>query len=139
VTAPALAEFLKEFTDLTGGRPVTEKELEFAKTSITRGFPANFETSRDIAGRLEDLVEYGLPNDYFNTVVPRVSAVTASDLTQVAKKYVYPEYLSIIVVGDRSQIESSLRELPIGTRIEVRQFDENFRLIPATPGSGGSP
>src|SRR5262249_1802198 len=34
VTAPAVAEFFKEFRDLTGGRPVTDKELEFAKASI---------------------------------------------------------------------------------------------------------
>jgi zinc protease len=138
VTAPALAEFLKEFSDLAGGRPVTEKELEFAKASITRGFPGNFETSRDIAGRLEDLVEFGLPNDYFNTVVPKVSAVTGDDVMRVATKYIHPEYLNVIVVGDRSQIESKLRELPVGERIEVRQFDENFRLIPAKPGVGGS-
>jgi zinc protease len=138
VTAPALAEFLKEFADLAGGRPVTEKELDFAKASITRGFPANFETSRDIAGRLEDFVEYELPNDYYNTVVPKVSAVTGDDVARVAKKYIHPEYLTIVVVGDRNQIESGLRELPIDKPINTRRLDEAFRLV-TTPGeSGGS-
>jgi zinc protease len=130
VTAPALAEFLKEFADLTGGRPVAEKELEFAKASITRGFPANFETSRDIAGRIEDLVEYGLPNDYYNTVVPKVSAVTGDEVMRAAKKYIEPEYLSIVLVGDRSQIEESVGKVTDGIPLHLRKFDDQFRLVP---------
>ncbi len=137
VTAPALAEFLKEFRDIRGGRPVTDKELDFAKASITRGFAAGFETPRDIAGRLEDLVEFGLPDNYFNTVVPKVSAVSSDEVIRAAKKYLDTDYLSIVVVGDRSQIESGLRELPAVKRIEVKQFDEQFRLAPAIDSSGG--
>jgi zinc protease len=130
VTAPALAEFLREFRDIAGGRPAEPKELEFAKAYITRSYPASFETPRDIAGRLEDLVEYGLADDYYNTVVPGIAAVQLADVDRVAKKYIDLEHLSVVVVGDRSQIESGLRALPDGKRLRLSQLDAAFRLKP---------
>jgi zinc protease len=128
VTAPALAEFLKEFRDLAGARLVSDKELEFAKASITRGFPAGFESARDIAGRLQDIVEFDLPDNYFSTVIPSVSAVSADDVTRVASRFIDPDHLTVVVVGDRSQIQSSLLEAVPGGRMDVRQFDGDFRL-----------
>ncbi len=130
VTAPALAEFVKEFRDIAGGKPVSDKELAFAKASITRGYPAGFEAPSDIATRLDTIVEFNLPNDYFGAYVPSVAAVTAGDVMRVAKKYIDPGYLRIIVVGDRSQIESGLRQLDVGKHTEVLQFDEQFQLVP---------
>ena len=80
---------------------------------------------------LETLVEYHLPDDYFNTYIPRISAVTAADVLAVAKKYLHLENLSIVVVGDCSQIESSLRALPVGKSLTVYHFDQDFHLTPA--------
>ena len=50
VTKEALVELIKELTDITGPRPVTEAELAFAKDRIIKGFPARFETDAG-AGR----------------------------------------------------------------------------------------
>jgi predicted Zn-dependent peptidase len=130
VTAAALAEVLKEFRGLTGDRPISEQELEFAKASIVRGFPAGFETARDIAGRLHDVVEFALPDDYLDRLVPNISAVTAAEVMQVAKRHIDPEHLSIVVVGDRSQIEAQLRGGIPSCQIDVRQFDQELKLKP---------
>jgi zinc protease len=130
VTAPALVEFLKEFQGMVGGRPVTKDELEFNKDYLTRGYPAQFETPGAVASQLETLVQFHLPDDYFNTVVPRISAVTEADVLAVAKKYLDANRLAAIVVGDRGKIESKLRELPIGKDLTVVHFDEDFRLVP---------
>ena len=110
--------------------PIKAEELTDAKDYITRGYPAEFETISQIAQRLETLVEYRLPDDYFNTVIPKVAAVTADDVLAVARKYIHPNNLAIIVVGDREKIEKSLKELPAGKTIELMQFDEDFRLVP---------
>jgi predicted Zn-dependent peptidase len=75
-------------------------------------------------------VQFRLSDDYFNTVVPKISAVTEADVLRVAKKYLDTKRLAAIVVGDRSKIESSLRELPIGKDLTVVHFDEDFRLAP---------
>jgi len=131
VTHLALVEFLREFEGMVGNRPVTPDELEFNRTYLTRGYPAGFETPGAVANQLETLVEYGLPDDYFNTLVPRINAVTGEDVLRVARKYLAVDHLAVIVVGDRAKIEKSLRELPAGKNLSVLQFDEDFRLVPA--------
>ncbi len=131
VTHLALVEFLKEFEGMLGKRPVTPAELEFNKTYLTRGFPAGFETPGAVANQLETLVEYGLPDDYFNTLVPRIQAVAADDVLVVAKRYLHVGRLAVIIVGDRGKIEKRLRELPVGKDLAVLKFDEQFRLVPA--------
>jgi zinc protease len=139
VTAPALGEFLKELEGMLGKRPVGEEELDFCKKYITRGYPAGFETPGAVAAELETLVRFNLPDDYCNTVVPKVSAVSADDVLRVARKYLDLDRLAVIVVGDRSRIEAGLRELPIGKNLAVWQFDEDFRLAPANMPDGPRP
>ena len=79
VTAAALCEFLKELEGMAGARPVEEKELDFCKKYVTRGYTAGFETPSQVATQLESLFAYKLPDDYFNTVVPGIRAVTAEE------------------------------------------------------------
>jgi predicted Zn-dependent peptidase len=133
VTAPALSEFFKELDDMVGARPVEEKELDFCKKYVTRGYTAGFETPSQIATQLETLFAYKLPDDYFNSVVPGVRAVTEDDVMRVAKKYLALDRLAIIIVGDRAKIEPELRKLPIGKDLTVYHFDEEFRLLPVKP------
>jgi zinc protease len=128
VTAPALAEFLKELNDMAGARPVEAKELDFCKKYVTRGYTAGFETPSHVASQLETLLAYQLPDDYFNTVVPGIQAVSADDVTRVAKKYLALDRLAIVVVGDRATIEPELRKLPVGKDLKVYRFDDAFRL-----------
>ncbi len=84
-----------------------------------------------MAHQLETLILYRLPDDYFNTVVPGVSAVTADDVLRVSKKYLDLGHVQLIIVGDRSKIEKPLRDTPAGKNLTVLQFDDDFRLVPA--------
>ena len=113
-----------------GQRPVAKVELEFNKNYLTRGYPSRFETPSDMGGQLEAIVQFQLPDDYFNTVIPGITAVTSDEVVRVANKYLDLGHLAVIVVGDRSQIEADLRALPIGKNLEVVQFDDEFRLVP---------
>lgn len=131
VTAPAVVEFLKEFAGMTGKRPVTADELEFCKRYLTLAFPAGFETSGQLAGNLETLVVFHLPDDYFNRYVPGVSAVTAADVERVAKERLRTDRLVQVVVGDRGQVEAGLSKLGSGKTLKVYRFDDQFRLKPA--------
>ncbi len=128
VTAAALSEFLKELDGMVGARLVEERELDFCKKYVTRGYTAGFETPSQVATQLETLFTYGLPDDYFNTVIPGVRAVTGEDVLRVAKKYLALDRLAIVVVGDRAKIEPELRKLPIGKDLSVWHFDDNLRL-----------
>jgi zinc protease len=57
---------------------------------------------------------YGLPLDFYNSYVQRIDEVTQADVQRVARKYIDPERLSIVIVGDRKQIESGIRKLGLG-------------------------
>ena len=131
MTAAAILEFLREFKGITGDKPVSSAELEFAKASITRGFPAGFETPRNIAMQLLNLVEFRLPDDYFDKFVPAVSAVTAPAVMRAAQELIDIEHLSIVVIGDRLRIQGPLQETFPEHKLVISQFDDEFRLVPA--------
>lgn len=111
VTKEAIAEFMKELEGIRGARPVTQKELDYNKQSLIRRFPSGFETLGSISGQLANLVVYGLPDSYFNEYISKVNAVTIEDVDRVAKKYLDPSKMAIVIVGDRKAIEPGLKQL----------------------------
>ena len=133
VTKEALVELVKEITDITGPRPVTDVELAFAKDRIIRGFPNRFETTFGVAGTLAELVIYKLPDDYFTTYQSKVEAVTKADVDRVATKYLDPSKMTILVVGDRAKVEPTLKTLPFAKVINAVDVDGN----PPPPAARG--
>lgn len=112
VTDSSLIEFMKELNGIL--QPVPEKELERAKNYVALSFPGDFQTVGEIGGRLEELVIYGLPDTYFNDYIGHILSVTRADVQRVAKKYLDPEKVDIVVVGDRNQIEKNIAALKLG-------------------------
>lgn len=105
----ALIEFMKELRGISV--PIPEDELLKAKRYLQLRFPGGFETTTGIANQLVPLVVYDLPMDYFEGYVRQIEAVTQADLQRVAQRYVNPDRMTIVVVGDRTQIEQPLRAL----------------------------
>jgi len=127
VTKEAVTEFMKELNGIRGGNPITEKELDYNKQSLIRRYPAAFETVGAISAQLANLVVYGLPESYFNDYIFNINAVTIDDVNRVAKKYLDPSRMAIVVVGDRKTIEPGLKEL--GYDINILDTEGN----PITP------
>ena len=125
VTAAALAEMLKELTDITGPRPVTAPELARAKDGIIRGFGARFADNAAIANALTDLVVYDLPDDEFATFRAKLEAVTCDDVNQAARTYLDPSRMTILVVGDRAKVEGSLKTQPFAKAVRVLDAEGN--------------
>lgn len=111
VTKQAVVEFMRELNDIRGKRPASAAEIEYAKQAIIRRFPAGFETPGEIATNLSTAALFGLPDDYFNSYISQVRAVTESDVNRVAQKYLDPSHMAILVVGDQRAIEQGLRSL----------------------------
>jgi len=111
VTREAIIELMKELNGIRGPIPITQKELDYNKQSIIRRFPAGFETIGAISTQLSNLVIYDLPDSYFNDFIARVNAVTLDDVNRVAKKYLDPSKMAIVIVGDRKVIEPGLKDL----------------------------
>jgi predicted Zn-dependent peptidase len=128
VTAEALTEFFKELEAIRA--PVTGAELERAKNYVALSYPADFQTVRDIAFQLEELVTYRLPDDTFNRYIGRILSVSRDDVERVAKKTIDPASVVVVLVGDRKVIEPSVVALGLGP-IEVRTIDDVLGKAPS--------
>jgi zinc protease len=80
--------------------------------------------------RLEDAVVYRLPDDYFSKYVSSIEAVNAADVQRVATKYIQPDRLAVVVVGDRKVIEPGVQAINLGT-IKSLGIDDVFGPAPA--------
>jgi zinc protease len=113
VTAPAVEQLFKEL-DGIHSKPLTDAELRMSKDNIIRSLPGNFESARGVNGQLADLWIFGLPLDYYTKLPAQIDGVTSADAQDAAAKYVHPENLLVIAVGDKAKIESGLKDLKLG-------------------------
>jgi predicted Zn-dependent peptidase len=111
-TDSALIEFLKELRSIRD--TVSADELSRAKRNLQLGLPSSFETTQGIASEFLPLIAYGIPLDFFASAVQQYGAVTQADVQRVARQYVNPDKLTIVVVGDRKVIEPGIRALKPG-------------------------
>ena len=109
---------------------VSTQEVTRAKNYLALQFPSEFQSVTGIAAQLADVVTYQLPDDYFNSYVKRVMQVTKADVERVARKYIDPERLAIIVVGDRAKMEQGVRALGLGT-VRLLTVDDVLGKAPA--------
>jgi predicted Zn-dependent peptidase len=120
-TAESLTEFFKELDAI--GETIGADELAKAKNYLALGFPGDFETIGDLAARLEELVIYDLPDDYYADYTTKIGAVTAEDVRRAAAAHIRPDKLAVVVVGDGRQIEAGIRALDLGP-VRVVGVDE---------------
>jgi predicted Zn-dependent peptidase len=132
VTDAALTEFFKELNGILEAVP--DEELARARNFVALRFPARFQTVAGIAGRLTELELYDLSDDYFNEYVERILAVTQADVQQVAQKYIVPDQMAVIVVGDRQTIEDGIRAMELGT-IHNLSVEDVLGPPPEMPGT----
>ncbi len=117
VTAESVIEMMKEVREIRDARAPTAEEVAAARTSIIRREPLLLETNQQIANRLQVLIQYALPLDYFDRYTESIAAVTVEDVQRVAREYLHPDRFVIVVVGDRSAIEEKLLSLPYAVQI----------------------
>jgi zinc protease len=109
VTRESVTEVLGELRRIRTG-DVEEQELEDTKNYLMGVFPATVQSSSEVAGRLLDMELYGLPVEYFDRYRESIAAVGKREVERVAKKYIDPERVIIVIVGNASQIRE-----PLGT------------------------
>ena len=116
-TKESMAEIDKDLRGILADHPATEAELARVKASETLRLPGSRETIGRVMSSVADLVEYGLPEDYYQTYAGKVRALTLADIQASAREVIHPDRLIWVVVGDRAKIEAGIRELGLG---EVR-------------------
>ncbi|HZJ01672.1 MAG TPA: pitrilysin family protein [Gemmatimonadaceae bacterium] len=118
-TDSGLVEFMKELNAIRDTVPMVE--LNKAKRFLQLSMPSDFETTQQIANQLIPVVLYGLPLDYYNNYVGNIESITQADVQRVAKQYINPASLAIVIVGDRKNIEPGLKAVNAGP-ITIRDF-----------------
>lgn len=113
-TKESVAEFLAELQNLSGARPISEKELEDAKATRIRGYAQQFESHGRIAGQIADLWTAGMPITELQRESDESAKVTLAEVNAAAQKYAVPGQATLLLVGDVAKIEAGLRELNAG-------------------------
>jgi zinc protease len=111
-TAESLTEFFNELTAIR--EPIGDDELDKAKNFLALRFPGTFETMGDLAGRLEELAVYGLPQGYFSDYMASIEAVNAAAVQRAARAHLRLDGLTVVVAGDNARIGPAVRALELG-------------------------
>ena len=120
-TAEAVREFFNELEGIR--KPISADELTKAKNYLAFGFPADFETTGDLSRRIEEMIVYRLPENYFSQYVAQIQAVTPAGAQKAALTHVQPDRFAVVVVGDAKTIEPPLRALKLGP-VRVMSVEE---------------
>jgi zinc protease len=124
-TAPAVTEIFKEIRRMAESSPSSE-ELTLAKNSQVLSLPGRFETTSQMVASFSNVYVYDLGLDYFTRLPALLSGVDSEAVRAAARKYLVPEKMVVVAVGDRARIEPELAPLltPLALgAIEIRDAD----------------
>ena len=136
-TGEALRLIVDEMWKLQRER-VGERELSDAQAYLTGSFPLTIETPSAIALQVLSSVFFGLDLRELETFRERVNAVTVDDIQRVARTYLHPDQLSIVLVGDATKFERQLAGVGFGQfeRIPVSELDLSLPALRRRSATG---
>jgi zinc protease len=125
-TKEAMVEVAKEISGVAGGRPVTGEEFASVLRSETMRLPGRFETLNALESAAISIINFGCPDDYYASFARNVGALDEAALAAAGRRFVRPDELVWLVVGDLRLIEAGVRELNLG---EIVRLDADGRPI----------
>lgn len=125
VTDSAVQEIMNELERIRQN-PVSKDELERAKNSLMGGFARQLENPQTIANYALSIDRYDLEQDYYETWLKKMAAVTVEDVQRAARRFIHPDKAIVSIVGKGSEIAGSLDKFG-----EVRYFDEYAKPVEA--------
>lgn len=135
-TGEVLRLIVDEFWRIRRER-VGERELSSTKAYVTGSFPLTIETPDAIATQVLNVLFYGLPVAQLQTFRERVNAVQSDDIERVARFYLQPDRLAIVLVGNAAAFVPQLRGLGF-TNVEVIGEDDLDIMAPGLRRARGA-
>jgi len=117
-TVYAISIMLQELKKITE-QDVTDAELAKAKDGYLNSYVFEFESKPQIVYRLMSLAYYGYPPDFAEKLKEGVEKVTKADVLRVAKKYIRPDKVQILVVGKKEDFDKPLSTLGAVNVIDI--------------------
>jgi predicted Zn-dependent peptidase len=124
VTEPALVEFFKEIQRIRDEK-VPAAELEASKRAIAASFALSLEHPSSALNFAITSNRYDLPPGYWDAYPAKIMAVSADEVQRVARKYLNPDSMQLVAVGDASKIKPALEKYG---PLEV--YDNEGHLVP---------
>jgi zinc protease len=134
VTDSAITEIISEMKKIRNEK-VTDEELILTKNYMTGGFARSLENPQTIANFAIDIERYSLPKDYYKNYLKNLNDVTSDDILATSKKYIKPNNLNLVVVGNAEEIAKNLTRFSITGKIDYydingEKYDPNVKNIP---------
>ncbi|MDX2495681.1 MAG: pitrilysin family protein [Desulfuromusa sp.] len=102
---------LQQLIQQIRAEPVSFAELDLAKKSLINSFVFAFSDSHSVVSRKVRLDYYDYPKDYLETYRQKIAAVTIADVQRVARQYLQPDNLQIVLVGNSQQYTDEIKAL----------------------------
>jgi len=123
-TDSAVMELVKDI-HLYNDKGINDEELEFTKNSIGLSDARKYETNAQKAGFLAHIQEYDLKPDFVTEENAILSGITKEQIDELAKKYLNPDVMSILIVGDKDKLAPGLQQL--GYKVVELDTDGNIK------------
>jgi zinc protease len=109
-TDSALAEVMKEMKNYVASG-ITKEELAFMKSAIGQSDALKYETGGQKAAFIRRILDYNLPANYVDQQSKMLQGMTKEDLDKITKKYIQPERMNVLLVGDKAKIIDGVKKL----------------------------
>lgn len=117
-TAKAIEAINQQIADLIKGG-VTEPELKKAKDSILNSFIFAFDSRDKVLNERMSYEFHGYPPDFLEKYRSGIEKVTAADVDRVAKKYIHPDHMAVLVIGNAKDFDRELATFGKVTSIDI--------------------
>ncbi|MDX6613360.1 MAG: zinc protease [Blastocatellia bacterium] len=127
-TTSQAAEIVMEEINRVRTSKVSAEELETAKNQAIEVFPRNFSTAGQVASIFAQDEFTKRPADYWTNYRARIQAVTVDDVQRVAQKYLQPDKLVVLVVGNLDEINKGNPDKPQFSLLKIAKDGQIHRI-----------
>ena len=107
--------------------PISEDDLEFTKNVTLKSNARRFETLGALRGMIANIATYDLPFDYIKAEEEQVRSMTIQSHNQLVKKYIRPDEMIYLVIGDAKTQMDGLKSLGYGDPILLNENGSRVR------------
>ena len=83
--------------------PVSDEEIKLARELLVGALFGTIQTTEQTVNTLTDVVNYDLGLDFYSGYAKKVTAVNKDQVEAMAKKYLIPEKVLVVAVGDKRE------------------------------------
>ncbi|MDH5738474.1 MAG: insulinase family protein, partial [Gammaproteobacteria bacterium] len=113
-TVESMQEIRKELTNYINSHPATAEEIRSNTESEILSLTGRWESASSVLRSLSEIVQYDLPDDYFQHYAGEIAGLSQEDITRSARNIILPDRMVWLLVGDREKILAELTSAGFG-------------------------